>query len=381
MKRSQMIPLLFGGGLAAPTGAAISGSAVIGQTLTASATGTVTSWQWKRGGSDIGGATNSTYVLVDADFGYAITVVATNASGSDTSAATGLVAELPAESLGAELLTNGSMETGSPPTSWNAISGATLSAEAEERTGGAGTKSLRVAQGTANQYPAATQTAALSSGDFAELFFAMRNIDATGGVAVAIPNLATFTAYTGTSWRNTRHIARASGNNPLVNVYLENGGAIGRAGLFDDVSVRTLTPNGQLTAPSANMRLTQLYTLPASPVMGDQLWIPLRISDWGAGNYWLALLEYTGSQWNITLYSVATHTRTSRIAATNIGASNGIRINANGDNWTLETTADGGSNWTSRGTVTNATYNTATGVNALWTSGFTAGNLAYEAAV
>ena len=87
------------GGLAAPTEATISGSVVIGQTLTASATGTVSSWQWKRGGFDIGGATNQTYVLVDADFGYAITVVATNATGSDTSAATGLVAEAPAQTL------------------------------------------------------------------------------------------------------------------------------------------------------------------------------------------------------------------------------------------------------------------------------------------
>ncbi len=115
--------------------------------------------------------------------------------------------------------------------------------------------------------------------------------------------------------------------------------------------------------------------------MRSQIDIMLRISDFSAGNYWIAVLEYTGAQWDITLFSVATHTRTSRIAATNIGATNGIRINANGSNWTLQTTADGGANWTSRGTVSNATYNTATGVNVLWTSGFTAGNLAYEAAV
>ncbi len=106
--------------LVAPTGTAISGSAVIGQTLTASATGTVSSWQWKRGGSNISGATNQTYVLVDADFGYAITVTATNATGSAMSAATGLVAEAPAQSLGAELITNGDFSawTGDNPNSW-----------------------------------------------------------------------------------------------------------------------------------------------------------------------------------------------------------------------------------------------------------------------
>jgi hypothetical protein len=46
--------------------------------------------------------------------------------------------------LGDELIVNGNMETGDPPTGWTAI-GSVLSAQADERTGGSGTKCLRVA--------------------------------------------------------------------------------------------------------------------------------------------------------------------------------------------------------------------------------------------
>ena len=66
---------------------AITGTAEVGQTLTCSQgtwTGTAPityAYQWKRNGSNIGGATNSTYVLVTADAGTTVscTVTATNA--------------------------------------------------------------------------------------------------------------------------------------------------------------------------------------------------------------------------------------------------------------------------------------------------------------
>jgi hypothetical protein len=71
---------------------AITGTAQEGQTLTCSTgtwTGTPTiaySYQWKRNGSNIGSATNSTYLLVSADVGQSIkcTVTATNFVGSAT---------------------------------------------------------------------------------------------------------------------------------------------------------------------------------------------------------------------------------------------------------------------------------------------------------
>jgi hypothetical protein len=69
---------------------AITGTAQEGQTVSCSTgtwTGTPTitfAYQWKRNGSDIGSATNSTYTLVTADVSQSITcqVTATNGSGS-----------------------------------------------------------------------------------------------------------------------------------------------------------------------------------------------------------------------------------------------------------------------------------------------------------
>lgn len=98
-----------GGGNVAPviTGVpTISGTATVGNTLTASpasVSGTPTptrTWQWRRNGVDIGGATNSTYTLVGDDYGVTITVrqTETNVAGSAnaTSAGTAIAAFDPA---------------------------------------------------------------------------------------------------------------------------------------------------------------------------------------------------------------------------------------------------------------------------------------------
>ncbi len=88
----------------APTGAVtISGTATQGETLTANTSGIADpdglgtfSYQWKRDGSDIGGATGSTYELVQADVGATITVTVSwtddgNTEESLTSEATAAV--------------------------------------------------------------------------------------------------------------------------------------------------------------------------------------------------------------------------------------------------------------------------------------------------
>ncbi|MDR2430420.1 MAG: hypothetical protein LBD14_06005 [Puniceicoccales bacterium] len=80
----------------------ISGAAIFGQTLTAVTSGLTSmpsvalgtlSYQWKRGGADIGGATNATYTTLAADVGQtlSVTVTAANCSGSVTSTATGAI--------------------------------------------------------------------------------------------------------------------------------------------------------------------------------------------------------------------------------------------------------------------------------------------------
>lgn len=377
----RVIGIPTGGGAAAPVNTvppAIPASAVIGTQLVTTPgtwTGATTlTYQWQRNtGSwvNISGATSANYTPVDADFGRALRVVETaNGAVSANSNETGLTAEAPVQSLGSNLVVDGDMEavgTGA----YTAVN-ATLSKQTT--TPYEGTRCLRVVRdGSAAR---ADQTI-LTVGAIYQTDYASRG-DGTNFLNVLVGGTDTVvSAAGGTLWVLRRGVFRATG----TTIGLNTIGNIGNYAEGDAFAVNALTLNTQLAAPSANMRTDFFYTLPGSPVEGDQIWLMPRVSDFAAGNYWLAWLRWTGSQWDINLYSVATHTRTSRIAATNIGTTNGIRVNANGDSWSLFTTADGGSNWTQRGsTITNATYQTATGVNVLHTSSVTAGNLLYAPA-
>ena len=115
----------------APT---ISGTAQVGETLTAGTSGIVDAdgltnatfnYQWLADDTDISGATGSTYTLVEADEGKAITVQVsfTDDAGNDetlTSGATGAVATAPASNTPA---------TGAPAISGTAQVGETLAAD------------------------------------------------------------------------------------------------------------------------------------------------------------------------------------------------------------------------------------------------------------
>lgn len=52
------------------------------------------------------------------------------------------------ETLGSELVTNGDMETGDPPTGWQSLYSSSISQVSDERTGGAGGSSIQVDGGT-----------------------------------------------------------------------------------------------------------------------------------------------------------------------------------------------------------------------------------------
>ncbi|MBK9751858.1 MAG: hypothetical protein IPO91_34540 [Chloroflexi bacterium] len=110
-----------------------------------------------------------------------------------------------------------------------------------------------------------------------------------------------------------------------------------------------------------------MYTLPVTPLADDRVFLLGRISSFSSGNYWRVMLEYTGSQWNVTLYSVASHTRTQQKTASNVGSTNGLRFYANGTTIRMYTTADSGAN--------SSTYQTATGCNAFAGSEVTLGAL------
>lgn len=282
------------------------------------------------------------------------------------------------QSLSAELLTDPGFETGI--TSWLALNSATLTNPAGTRTGGSGTKVLRVAYNAVSN-PGAYQAGVNVSGEVYRISGWVQ------GDGTRIPQLS----FPGSGSAIQQFLA-ANSWQPFDLLYISDftrsayfGSAATAAGYaeYDDVGLQKLTLNPQITVPSANMRITQYYTLAASPVVGSQIWVMPRISSFASGNYWLVLLTYnTSNQWDIVLYSVALGVRTGRTSAANIGATNGIRINMNGNLIDLQTTADNGQTWTTRGVqVNNALYNTATDVNTIYSPNNTIGRLFYESAV
>ena len=80
---------------------------------------------------------------------------------------------------GAELLVNGNMEAGNPPSNWVDKGGATLSSVADERTGGSGTAALHGITG-AGSASVASQTITTVVGSLYRVDGWIKNIDGTG---------------------------------------------------------------------------------------------------------------------------------------------------------------------------------------------------------
>ncbi len=282
----------------------------------------------------------------------------------------------PAQRLGANLITNGDFSDGSGtfPNGFTYLLGTSggdpgVSQSAADGSAGTGAAKFTMSGVTANT-PALSQTI-FTAGDYYEA--AAEMTQRTGGE---------FQYRVGTTQQSMTAVGQS-----VIMVRADGTGYLARANshpssfVMDNLTAKKITPSPQKTAPSANQKITALYTLPGSPRKGEEVWLLLRISSFSSGNYWIAVLTYTGSAWNISLSSVASHTRTSRTSATGIGTTNGIQVNANGDTLKLYTTADGGGSWTQRGSdVTNSTYNTAVDYNVMATSLVTLGTLRYQAA-
>lgn len=280
---------------------------------------------------------------------------------------------VPAQSIGSEILTNGDFSNGI--TSWtlaaNSGSDPTITATAADGSAGTGGAKYFASAATFVQL----RQAVGSVGTYYESAAACTAYTA-GSVDVLWLGSTPFLTPSITGLGTVRGISRCS----QAEVRPQAGGAAINL-VLDYLSVKPITLNTERVAPNANMDISYLFTLPASPVKGDSVWLLGRISSFSSGNYWLVFLEYTGTQWNVTLYSVASHTRTSQKSASNVGAVNGLRFYANGTTIRMYTTANGGANWTQRGTdLTSSTYQSATGYNVIYGSQVTPGLLRYTAA-
>ncbi len=147
------------------------------------------------------------------------------------------------EGLGAELVTNGDMEAGDPPTGWIADSGATLSSVADERSGGAGAASVNVIRGT-NNTSIRRSLGTLSVGWY-RLDGWVKNGDATSvrlGVFGTSLGIKQGNDIVSTSWTesDTKYFEVAVSEE--ITIYGYVFGSSGEYGRFDDLSVKQVIP-------------------------------------------------------------------------------------------------------------------------------------------
>lgn len=161
-------------------------------------------------------------------------------AGATWAIASGKAVNTPTQ--GAELLTNGNMETGDPPTGWTAEN-ATLSAAADERTGGVGIASLQAAATTANGYTWKNPTAAV--GDWIYFNGYVKMVSGGGTVFLRLRtypggiNMSLSSPSTNGQWENRSVTARCtSGTSVIASGYVFTTSAVGR---FDDFTVKKIT--------------------------------------------------------------------------------------------------------------------------------------------
>lgn len=144
-------------------------------------------------------------------------------------------------------LLNGNMETGDPPTGWYAMNSAVLSQQSDERTGGAGSKSIQVLKSGVSAPNARRSFGTISNNG---LFFLSAWVKSTNtGYYSTVAFGAAFGGYNAekasdVNWANMSAYKTSSattGNVSLVS-YATNDGHGSR---FDDITIR------QVTAPSA----------------------------------------------------------------------------------------------------------------------------------
>lgn len=273
--------------------------------------------------------------------------------------------------VGSELVSNGNMETGSPPTGWN-TGAATLSSDADERTGGAGSKSLGIT-GNNGAYGGQDLTLVLNAMYFAKGW--VKNITSTGiGIWMNSGGSNVFAApYSpSTSWVTAGALIRATATSNNVRVYIQGAVQLGRG---DDVSVVRVTPGATQTA-EASGTFRYAYTLPVSPISGEAVVLHFRVNAPGEefinGLAFWVFRNAANNNWDFKLVSYAAGVETPISTGTGIGDTGEISVYCNGQTIRVTTRGAGTSQWTQRITgATSALYTDKPYINYTHTPAFT----------
>ena len=216
--------------------------AVTGVTITSTADGSTFNWASKESGFNYNGASGYTYSFdldTFTDGNHQIEIY--DSAGRFLRGV--LKAQGTGETFGSELIVNGNMETGDPPSNWTSSADAVLSSVADERTDGAGAKSLNIARGTNNLV--ASQSVTTTARALYKTVGWHRNVDQDTGVRFFISATSTEVSspyYIDTSWAERVLFVNPGG--ATLNIALACASTGGKSGRFDDISVKqVLTPS------------------------------------------------------------------------------------------------------------------------------------------
>jgi hypothetical protein len=157
-------------------------------------------------------------------------------TGSTYTIATGKAVNTP--TFGTDLVSNGNMEAGNPPTDWGS-NGSILSSQADERTGGSGTKSMQLANDGAN-YGIAYQTFAIAADTWYYISAWLRKVTAEVKLRLYAGTWPPIGSHvTTTDWTNVFAVRRGE---PNSSIYTENqDNTNGHTARADDISVKPIT--------------------------------------------------------------------------------------------------------------------------------------------
>lgn len=279
------------------------------------------------------------------------------------------------QSVGAELVVNGANPiafTADNPNSWNVIGEVASDPMVTEVASNEG--HLGAGTGCVNFYNSATAFAPAMNQTLVGV--------AAGDVLIVESTVSNFVAGradvdNGSNGYGNQH--SAANNQKTIGV--QNTGSIIRPNTvsantditFSLISAKKVTLNPQIIVP-ANSISDFFFSLPASPILNQRLFLTFRIQD--SLNLWMIYLTRIAANWNIDLARYNAGTRTTKTNATSIGNINGIRADCNGDTIKMWTTADSGGAWTQRGiTITDSSLNSARGLNTFYNAEFTPSSL------
>lgn len=229
-----------------------------------------------------------------------------------------------------------------------------------------------VSSATANQ-PRATQTSKLTSG---VIYLVDTTISARASGSFFTGSSDFLQLQVISTAIRKRSIIRVGGTSAII----QSSGAAPHDFTIDSTSYKAITKCTPVAAALTNT-ITLALTLPASPVAGHEIRLCYRIAAAGEElfNCWVATIRRNdaNSGWVARLDRISAGTPTQVIGDTACATPDALRVVTAGNVHQLWTGASG--SYTQRGAdQTNATHNTATGLNVVYDPDFTPLTLTYS---